>query len=106
MGVGEFLAGDIGARLDFSKQFDSGVIAGVFASFSDLTPEEYGEGSFTKGFYISIPFDVMTVRPSQNRANFTCLPITRDGGQMLQRKYELFEVTDARSPRYQRASER
>ncbi|MEZ9902607.1 YjbH domain-containing protein [Vibrio breoganii] len=102
VGVGEFLAGDYGARFDFSKQFDSGVIAGVFASVSDLTPEEYGEGSFTKGFYVSIPFDVMTVKPSQNRANFNWQPITRDGGQMLMRKYELFEVTDARSPWYQR----
>ncbi|QWL01178.1 YjbH domain-containing protein, partial [Vibrio parahaemolyticus] len=25
-----------------------------------------GEGSFTKGFYISIPFDIMTVKPSNN----------------------------------------
>ncbi|MEZ9927460.1 YjbH domain-containing protein [Vibrio breoganii] len=102
VGVGEFLAGDYGARFDFSKQFDSGVIAGVFASVSDLTPEEYGEGSFTKGFYVSIPFDVMTVKPSHNRANFNWQPITRDGGQMLMRKYQLFEVTDARSPWYQR----
>ncbi|ANO34179.1 hypothetical protein A6E01_13275 [Vibrio breoganii] len=102
VGVGEFLAGDYGARFDFSKQFDSGVIAGVFASISDLTPEEYGEGSFTKGFYVSIPFDVMTVKPSQNRANFNWQPITRDGGQMLMRKYQLFEVTDARNPWYQR----
>ncbi|WP_218744945.1 YjbH domain-containing protein, partial [Vibrio parahaemolyticus] len=27
---------------------------------------EFGEGSFTKGFYISIPFDIMTVKPSNN----------------------------------------
>ncbi|WP_256931521.1 YjbH domain-containing protein, partial [Vibrio parahaemolyticus] len=26
----------------------------------------FGEGSFTKGFYISIPFDIMTVKPSNN----------------------------------------
>ncbi|WP_256929903.1 YjbH domain-containing protein, partial [Vibrio parahaemolyticus] len=25
---------------------------------------EFGEGSFTKGFYISIPYDIMTVKPS------------------------------------------
>ncbi|GAM61135.1 yjbH outer membrane lipoprotein [Vibrio ishigakensis] len=81
VGAGEFLAGDIGARIDFSKQFDSGVIAGVFASITDLTPEEYGEGSFTKGFYISVPFDVMTVKPSGNRASFSWQPITRDGGR-------------------------
>lgn len=55
VGAGEFLAGDIGVRIDFSKQFDSGVIAGVFASITDLTPEEYGEGSFTKAFISRYP---------------------------------------------------
>jgi hypothetical protein len=104
VGVGKFLAGDVGTRLDFSKQFKSGVIAGAYASFSNLSSEEFGEGSFTKGFYISIPFDIMTVKPSANRANFNWQPLTRDGGQMLGRKYELFSVTDARSPWLQRPS--
>ncbi|USD60292.1 YjbH domain-containing protein [Vibrio sp. SCSIO 43140] len=104
VGVGKFLAGDLGTRIDFSKQFKSGVIAGAYASFTDLSSEEFGEGSFTKGFYVSIPFDIMTVKPSANRASFNWQPITRDGGQMLGRKYELFSVTDARSPWLQRPS--
>ncbi|MGR5094938.1 YjbH domain-containing protein [Vibrio maritimus] len=104
VGVGQFLAGDVGTRVDFSKQFKSGVIAGAYASFTNLSSEEFGEGSFTKGFYVSIPFDIMTVKPSANRANFNWQPITRDGGQMLGRKYELFSVTDARSPWLQRPS--
>ncbi|WP_253805798.1 YjbH domain-containing protein [Vibrio mediterranei] len=105
VGVGQFLAGDIGTRVDFSKQFKSGVIAGAYASFSNLSSEEFGEGSFTKGFYVSIPFDIMTVKPSNNRANFNWQPITRDGGQMLGRKYELFSVTDSRSPWLQRPNQ-
>lgn len=104
VGIGKFLAGDIGTRIDFSKQFDSGVIAGAYASFTDLSSDEYGEGSFTKGFYLSIPFDLMTVRPSGNRANFNWQPITRDGGQVLNKQYHLFDLTDARSPWYQRPS--
>lgn len=104
VGVGKFLAGDLGTRVDFSKQFDSGVIAGAYASFTNMSAAEYGEGSFTKGFYISIPFDIMTVKPSANRANLFWQPITRDGGQMLNRKYQLFNLTDARSPWLQRPS--
>ncbi|WP_050910402.1 YjbH domain-containing protein [Vibrio campbellii] len=100
--VGQFLAGDIGTQVNVSKQFKSGVIAGAFASFTDLSAEEFGEGSFTKGFYISIPFDIMTVKPSNNRANFSWQPLTRDGGQKLGRKYSLIELTDARNPWYQR----
>ena len=104
VGVGKFLAGDIGTRVDFSKQFKSGVIAGAFVSLTDMTTEEYGEGSYTKGFYVSIPFDLVTVKPSSSRAGFTWLPITRDGGQVLNKQYNLFDQTDARSPWFQRAS--
>ncbi|MFA0616478.1 YjbH domain-containing protein [Vibrio splendidus] len=104
VGVGKFLAGDIGTRVDFSKQFKSGVIAGAFVSLTDMTTEEYGEGSYTKGFYVSIPFDLVTVKPSSSRAGFTWLPITRDGGQVLNKQYNLFEQTDARSPWFQRPS--
>ncbi|WP_038864850.1 YjbH domain-containing protein [Vibrio jasicida] len=100
--VGQFLAGDMGTQVNVSKQFKSGVIAGAFASFTDLSSEEFGEGSFTKGFYISIPFDIMTVKPSNNRANFSWQPLTRDGGQKLGRKYSLIELTDERNPWYQR----
>ncbi|MFA0087015.1 YjbH domain-containing protein [Vibrio sp. 10N.261.51.F12] len=105
VGVGKFLAGDLGTRVDFSKQFDSGVIAGAYASFTNMSTEDFGEGSFTKGVYVSIPFDIMTVKPSANRANISWQPITRDGGQMLSRKYQLFNLTDARSPWLQRPSE-
>ncbi|MEP7741380.1 YjbH domain-containing protein [Vibrio parahaemolyticus] len=100
--VGQFLAGDVGTQINVSKQFKSGVIAGAFASFTDLSAEEFGEGSFTKGFYLSIPFDIMTVKPSNNRANFSWQPLTRDGGQKLGRKYNLIEITDERNPWYQR----
>ncbi|WEM41584.1 YjbH domain-containing protein [Photobacterium sp. DA100] len=100
--AGQYLTEDIGVTVDFSKQFDSGITAGAFATFTDLSSDEYGEGSYTKGFYISIPFDVMTVKPSTNRATISWLPLTRDGGQMLNRKYQLFGVTDARYPWYSR----
>ncbi|MCR9672190.1 YjbH domain-containing protein [Vibrio alginolyticus] len=102
--VGQFLGGDVGTQINVAKQFDSGVIAGAYASFTNLTAEEFGEGSFTKGLYISIPYDIMTVKPSNNRANFSWQPITRDGGQKLNRKYELIQLTDERNPWYQRAN--
>jgi len=98
--AGKFLGGDNGVRIDFSKQFKSGMIVGAFATVTDLTTEEYGEGSYNKGFYISIPFDAITIKPSTARGVFAWQPITRDGGQVLGRKYELFEVTNARSPWY------
>ncbi|WP_159656107.1 YjbH domain-containing protein [Vibrio atypicus] len=100
--AGKFLGGDVGARVDFSKQFKSGVIVGAYATLTDLTAEEYGEGSYNKGFYVSIPMDIMTVKPSTSRTQLAWEPITRDGGQMLRKKYHLFYRTDARSQWSQR----
>ncbi|WP_428772720.1 YjbH domain-containing protein [Vibrio sp.] len=102
--AGQFLGGDKGARVDFSKQFKSGVTVGAFATFTNLTAEEYGEGSFNKGFYVSIPMDIVTIKPSTSRATIAWQPITRDGGQMLSKRHNLFEKTDARFPWYQRPS--
>lgn len=94
--AGRFLAGDEGVQVDFSHQFDSGVRAGAYAAFTNVSREEYGEGGFTKGFYISIPFDLFTVRNTLARGRIGWQPITRDGGQMLNRSINLYETTEAR----------
>jgi len=103
--MGKFLAGDVGARVDFSKQYKSGVIVGAYASKTDMSAEEFGEGSFTKGFYLSIPFDTLSFKPTTSRANFGWQPITRDGGQKLSKRSSLFNVTDVVSPWYQRPNQ-
>ncbi len=96
--VGRYLAKDKGVTFDVSKRFDSGVTAGAFATFTDVSKEDYGEGSFTKGFYISIPLDLLTVTPNRSRAQLNWIPLTRDGGQMVGRKYYLYDLTDERAP--------
>ena len=99
---GKFLAQDVGVQLDFSKQFNSGIIVGAYASKTDMSAEEFGEGSFTKGFYFTVPFDILTVKPSTSRANFHWQPLTRDGGQKLKKQNQLYELTDQLNPWYQR----
>jgi hypothetical protein len=96
--VGRYLAKDKGVTFDVSRRFDSGVIAGVFATFTNVSAAEYGEGSFTKGFYLSIPLDLFTVTPNRTRASLSWVPLTRDGGQMVDRKFYLYDMTDERSP--------
>lgn len=102
--MGKFLAADVGARFDFSKQYDSGMIIGAYASITDMSAEDFGEGSFTKGFYLSIPFDTVSLKPTNSRGNLNWQPITRDGGQMLGKRNSLFGITDMVSPWYQRPS--
>lgn len=93
LSLGQYLAGDRGATVELSKRFNSGVITGAYATKTNLSAEQYGEGSFTKGFYISIPFDLLTVNPSTSRTLIAWNPLTRDGGQMLNLKYDLYQMT-------------
>ena len=96
--VGQFLAKDRGINIDFAKRFDSGIVVGAFASFTNVSSEEYGEGSFTKGFYVSVPLDLFILKPATGRGQFPWVPIARDGGQMLNRPVQLIGVTEMRSP--------
>ncbi|MGY3854297.1 YjbH domain-containing protein [Aeromonas aquatilis] len=91
--VGRYLAGDKGATFDFSKLFDSGVMLGAYATLTDVSSEEYGEGSFTKGIYVTIPFDLMLIHPTTTKGSIGWVPLTRDGGQMLSRKTALYSLT-------------
>lgn len=98
--IGQFLAKDKGINFDFARRFDSGIVVGAYAALTEISAEDYGEGSFTKGFYISIPFDIYSLRPSRSRGRIPWIPIARDGGQPLSRPSRLFDVTSARSPFY------
>lgn len=92
LSVGRYLAGDVGATLDLSRRFDSGVLVGAFATVTDVSADEYGEGSFTKGIYISIPLDLMMTQPTVRSSTVSWIPLTRDGGQMLNRRYHLYDM--------------
>ncbi|MCB5226047.1 YjbH domain-containing protein [Alishewanella sp. 16-MA] len=98
--IGQFLAKDKGVNFDFAKRFDSGMIVGAYAAITNASAEEYGEGSFTKGFYISIPFDLFSLRPAKGRGRLPWVPIGRDGGQPLNRPIKLIDMTESRSPFY------
>ncbi|MEQ3695710.1 MAG: YjbH domain-containing protein [Pseudomonadales bacterium] len=98
LSFGKYLAGDVGATVNFTKAFDSGVVIGAFATKTDLSAAEYGEGSFTKGFFISMPFDLFTTQHTNSRANIGWAPLTRDGGQKLGFGSKLHGVSAGRSP--------
>ncbi|WMQ73027.1 MAG: hypothetical protein GPOALKHO_000045 [Sodalis sp.] len=72
-----------------------GITVGDYVTFTNVK-EEYEEGSFTKGFHLSIPLDVLTVTPNRTRAQFNWTLFTRDGGQMVE--ILSYGLTDERSP--------
>ncbi|PPZ71360.1 YjbH domain-containing protein, partial [Neisseria gonorrhoeae] len=72
-------------------------VVGAYATITNVSPEEYGEGDFTKGVYVSVPFDLFTTSPTRSRAAIGWTPLTRDGGQMLGRKFDLYSMTSDKS---------
>ena len=65
-------------------------------TITTATGAEYGEGSFDKGIYLSIPFDELMSMSTMRRANLVWSPLTRDGGARLNRSYQLHSMTDSR----------
>ena len=43
LSYGEYLAGDIGATIEFKRVFNGGAEIGAFASFTDVSSNEFGE---------------------------------------------------------------
>ncbi len=99
--VGQYLAGDKGVTLDVSKHFDSGIVVGAYATKTNVSAVQYGEGSFTKGVYISVPLDLFSTGPTRSRAGIGWTPLTRDGGQKLGRKFELYNMTSDKTINFQ-----
>ncbi len=90
--VGKYLAGDKGATLDLSRRFKSGFTLGIFATKTDLSAEEFGEGSFDKGFYISVPTQLFYSDFRSGVISFGLHPLTKDGGAILNKHNSLIGI--------------
>lgn len=97
LSAGQYLAGDKGATLDLSRTFNNGVTIGAWATKTNVSSAQFGEGSFDKGIYITIPFDVMLPRSSNATGTFVWQPLLRDGGARLNRAVQLYDLTSTRS---------
>ena len=82
---GEYLAGDEGLTIDLSRSFENGTKFGIFASFTDVSSDEFGEGTFDKGIYFNIPV-------FGNLINYSWRPLTKDPGAKLNRKHSLHDL--------------
>lgn len=94
--VGQYLAGDRGATLDLSRRFANGVTIGAYATKTNVSSAQFGEGSFDKGIYLTFPFDAILPRSSSTTGTILWTPLTRDGGARLGRSQDLFSITSAR----------
>tara|TARA_B100001287_G_scaffold62031_1_gene50138 strand:+ start:44919 stop:47069 length:2151 start_codon:yes stop_codon:yes gene_type:complete len=91
---GKYLAGDSGYTFDISRRFETGMSVGIFFSRTDISKEEFGEGSFDKGFYFMIPIDFFTTSYVKRTFQWGIRPVTRDGAALLTHGLPLWGVTD------------
>ncbi|MFL2485774.1 MAG: YjbH domain-containing protein [Gammaproteobacteria bacterium] len=84
---GQYLAGDEGGTVKVWKRFRNGSEMGAYATFTDVSFEEYGEGSFDKGVFFKIPFDVFG---QKSLNSYGWKPLTKDPGSKLNKPYELY----------------
>lgn len=99
LSAGCYLAMDCGATLQVERVFRTGARFGVFATKTNVSSREFGEGSFDKGFIITIPFDLFLPRSSTAVADLSFRPLARDGGQMVRDGASLYAETRRRDVR-------
>lgn len=91
--VGRYLAGDYGATFSFDREFDNGFRVGAFFTLTDVSFDDFGEGSFDKGIRFSVPVDWISGSPSMGGYGTLIRPIIRDGGARLDVPNRLYDVT-------------
>lgn len=97
--AGRYLAKDMGGTLEVRRTFRNGWQVGAWVTLTDVPFEDFGEGSFDKGFYFQIPLDSIFGRNSRSKLATRMRPIQRDGGQRLE-SYSANIFWDLREARY------
>ena len=102
--AGKYLAKDVGATLEVRRTFHNGWSVGLWATKTDVSAEDFGEGSFDKGMYFRIPFNGLLGTSSRSNYSMRLRPIQRDGGQRLE-DFSANIWWDTRGARYDAFSE-
>lgn len=97
--VGRYLAGDYGATIALDREFANGWRIGAYATVTDTSFEDFGEGSFDKGIRFTMPLASFFGQPSRRRNDIVIQSLSRDGGARLKVNGRLYEqVRDYHKP--------
>ena len=88
---GSVTKGMIGATLTLTREFANGWRIGAYATKTDLSAEEFGEGSFDKGVTLSIPLGWATGQASRDRVSTNIRSLSRDGGSRVNVNGRLYD---------------
>ncbi len=105
--VGRYLAGDVGATLSLDRVFVNGWRVGAFATVTDVSAADFGDGGFDKGIRFSVPLNWALGNQTKNNFGTTLRANTGDGGARLNVDGRLYDSirdyhTDALDPEWGR----
>lgn len=92
--AGRYLAGDWGATFALDREFANGWKVGAYFTLTDVSFEDFGEGSFDKGIRVEIPTDWVLGAPTRDVTSTTLSSLERDGGARLRVDGRLYDVID------------
>lgn len=90
--VGRYLAGDWGATLALHREFENGWRIGAFATKTEVSSADFGEGAFDKGIQITVPMGWFNGTASRQDRTGTIRPVLRDGGARLNVRNRLHDL--------------
>jgi hypothetical protein len=96
--VGRYLAKDWGATLGVDRVFNNGWKVGAYATLTDVSFDDFGEGSFDKGIRLKVPLSWLTGAPTQKTYDMLIQPIYRDGGARVNIPNRLYDTIRGHSP--------
>lgn len=98
--AGRYLAGDEGATVSLKREFANGWSIGAYATKTNLSAEEFGEGTFDKGITFSAPLSWAVGTPTKKTVGGNLGSLNRDGGQRVRVDGRLYDtIRDAHSVR-------
>lgn len=89
--AGRYLAGDWGGTFSLDREFANGWKIGAYATFTNVSFKDFGEGSFDKGIRFEIPLEHFLGRPAGRTYKSTIQPLARDGGARLNVNERLYD---------------
>jgi hypothetical protein len=81
--AGRYLAGDWGGTFTLRRQFANGWMVGAFVTRTNVSAEDFGEGSFDKGILLTIPLRWSTPFETRQEINGDLRSLSSNAGAQL-----------------------
>ena len=81
--LGRYLAGDTGGTISLTRRFPNGWEVGAYATLTDVSFTDFGEGSFDKGIKLTVPLNWAIGTQTRATASQNLSSLSRDGGARL-----------------------